>query len=284
MDKENGANSTALGMLKKIKRILPYLFTGIFCGVLLLFMHFYWSCYMNKKITTSVKEVLETELNTLRDTATISQIVDPIVKERSVEILKNEIETKITPLISSVEDDATKASELLEDSEENKRKFAQILEVIELELQAMNGYRKSFELLKNIAKNPNHYYRNTAFRIATNVFEKYNTRTYFREWYKENIANERIIQLLGSKNNRERKIAVYSIAERKMYDQISVLISMVVTEGDLDVLAALTRVLNETLKTDVKVLQDDAEALFLKEWEDKKEQIFKAQEQRSTDK
>ncbi len=224
-------------------------------------------------------------------TERIDKIADKLIGEK--------IDEKVNPLIRSVETQvrdvnsrlvaieerqnqmiaaSEKKLRVLEEDTEKSLKATQIRsEFLLTVLRAQNGDKESWLKLIQIAEKDQEtelgvFAVDAAKRIHTDFFKKEGQRS---EYYSPIVSDSEVVENLSHKWLKKRKMAVYTIKERAMYDKIPDLISMIHRENNLDVLGEIYRVLNDLLGTDIKFSEDpDKDALrFEKAWKAKKKQL-----------
>ena len=218
---------------------------------------------LQNRLMDKAKKDFETKIRTLYNETNVAKIVNILIKENAENLIREKTKAEIDPII--------------EDIKKNQQEYAEITKLNELAINAESGDRQAFEKLERIAFSPNQKYSGFAYRVSLKVYEKYNSGMFYKEWYKPTIPNVEVIKLLSDEDIRKRKLAVYTVGQRKMYDQVPTLISMIRTEVNLDVLATITRVLNELVGTEIKVLQPNSADNFMNIWQEKREKLLKNQ-------
>ncbi len=233
--------------------------------------------------------------------------IQKLVEEKASERIDNvadkligeKINEKVTPLISEVENKiedmqsrlvATeeKVNQIIttsdkrlkvleEDTEKNLKATKVQSEFLLTVLRAQSGDKESWLYLAQIADNQKGTELGKFAAVASQrIYDDYfKTTIVNRNYYKPNISNNEVVEKLKGDLPSERKTAVYTIEKRSMYDQIPILIAMMPREENLDVLSEIYRVLNELLKTNIKMttnINKDA-SRFENEWEAKKKQL-----------
>ena len=216
---------------------------------------------LQNRLMDKAKKDFETKVRTLYNEVNVAKVVNRLIEENVENLIEEKVKAEISPII--------------EDLKKNQQGYTEIIELNKLAIYAESGDRQAFKKLKRIGDSPNQKYSRFAYRVALKVYEKYNSGMFYKEWFKPTMPNVEAIKLLSDEDISKRKIAVYTVGRRKMYDQVPALISMIRTEVNLDVLAAITRVLNELLGTKIKVLHPDAADNLMNVWQEKREKLLK---------
>lgn len=229
---------------------------------------------LQDKLMVKATEDFEEKINTLYSKKNVGKIVDELVKENTENLIKEKVKEEIDPVIANLKKDQEEYSNTLSKFRQEQQKYAAITLVSELSIKAEHGDRWAFMELCKIADLTNTTYSSFASQVAKKVYLNYFGKEYISEHYKPEISNSEVIRRLKDDHNHRRKLAVRTVSERKMYDQVPVLISMVRSEADLYVLGELQRVLNRMLDMKIKVLEEDAAGNFMRAWEEKKDQLL----------
>ena len=257
-----------------------------------------------------IEKRVEARIEEQFDQENIRELVENKAIERidkvADKLIGKKIDEKITPLTRDVDNQVRdlhsrlitvdeKINQIMADTEKNLRTLEKEtkknLKAIQTEstflltvLRAQNGDKKSWLNLFQIAKEEQGTERG---EFATGAFRRiYDDffKTGFRKsmYYLPSISNSEVMANLKHKWPHKRKMAVYTITKRLMYDQVPVLIKMVPLEENLDVLSEIYKVLNELLGTDITLTieADKDTQRFMKAWEAKKKQLEETTEER----
>lgn len=248
-------------------------------GVILTF--FGWQTYtgmrnfqkeMMEKVTKEIKYETEIALEKTKkdiaerikqsyDETNIDVIVDDLIKEDAKALIASQLREEINPIIKKIEKD--------------QKRFSEIVTLHELAINAESGDRSAFEELEQIAFSPQHPDSLFAYRICYKVYKKYNTGLYTETWFPDTLPDAQVIEFLTSDAFTDRERAVFTIGNRRLYNQVTTFISMLKTEPNIEVVAALTWVLNEMLGVKLEVLEEDAVDKFSRIWNEKKNELLK---------
>ena len=267
---------------------------------------------MLKQKAEEMKSSLEKEVGMLRqevqrrverefDKEEIQQLVREEAMERidavADQFIEKEIDKKVTPVISGVEKEmgvldnalltiqerlkhivetTEKRVEGLEkETEETLNEMKTESEFLLTLLRAQHGEKESWVKLFQIAEKEQETERgrfagDTARRIYDKFFIMQDAR---RRHYGDGVSDSSVVKSLKHRWSHRRKMAVYTVKERSMHDQIPALISMIELEENLDVLGVIFRVLNELLGTDLHYADTNALRSFEEAWEVKKKEL-----------
>jgi len=238
-----------------------------------------------KKINTimadSEKKLKILEAETKRNLNAI-QKVDSLISD--VNNQTSSLQTRLVASekkINTIMADSEKKLKALEEETEKNLKAMQIESKFLLTvLHAQNGDKQSWLELGQIAEKEKGTERGEfavgAFRKIYDSFFKTGFRS--SSYYLPIVSDSEVVEHLKDKWTHKRKMAVYTIKKRTMYNQIPTLISMMPIEENLDVLAEINRVLNELLGTDIKITDDKSALRFEEAWENKKKQLEETKE------
>lgn len=229
---------------------------------------------LQERIIEKAESSLNGKINTIYDATNVKKMVDSVIKDDARNIIKNQSKNAIDPIINDFKKEyAQILSAFKKDYEKNK----EIIDMNELVIQAESGKKNAYDTLMAIGGDSQHKYSILAHHVARKIYDGYNKGFYSSSAFKPDISNENVINYLDNKKFTLRRLAVYSIGKRKMYNQIPVLLSMVNTEENIEVLAAIYRVLNKLLNAKVNVLHEVGIEVFNSQWEAQKDDLLKTQ-------
>lgn len=177
-------------------------------------------------VLTDVKQDIESRIKQSYDETNIDMIVDDLIKEDAEALIASQLREEINPIIKKIEKD--------------QKRFSEIVTLHELAINAESGDRSAFEELEQIAFSPQHPDSLFAYRICYKVYKKYNTGLHTETWFPDTLPDAQVIEFLTSDAFTDRERAVFTIGNRKLYNQVTTFISMLKTEPNIEVVAALT--------------------------------------------
>jgi len=240
-----------------------------------------WTTYQGIKrlqgdlITKATKD-LEEKVKTLYSKMNVEKVVDDLVKENAEDLIKDKVKLEVDPVVTEIKKDQEEYSKVLIEFKKQQERYAEITSLNELAVAAGNGDKEAFIKLNKLTVPLNSKYSSFAVQVVTKVYDTYFGKDSFTlKYYKAQISDKEVISHLNSKDFITRKLAVSTIKKRKMYDQVPKLIAMIKTEPTLDVLALISKVLNDLLNTNINILHDNARNDFTKAWAKKKAELSK---------
>lgn len=261
---------------KEIKRWL-----GLKIGIIIFILVFFGLTsfsgirrVQNQIINLATKDLTE-RINKVLEKENIIAITDSLIKENAENLIRERIDNEIKPYVIKIKEDQEEASKVVNELEKTVKEYSDIADLSELAIRAESGDRHAFEELKSITNSPNREHSDFAKRVISQIMAKYSSMMHEVTTFKPIVSDKDVTRCLNNGSTNIRKTAVYSIGQRKLYNQIPILISMIKTEEDLDVLATIFRTLNGLLSTNVEIFQQDAETIFLKAWNEKKRTLLK---------
>jgi len=256
------------------KTSLKLIVTMIFVSLVLYVIDIYYIKSLIKQSQQTIKE----QISQLYKEKNVAQMLDKFIEKKGDDLIEEKIKKQIAPLLDNIREDQKEYLNMLVEFREKKKEYEEMSLLNELITNAEIGDRESFEELKSIAYSPAHKFSRLAFKIVWEITRKYNKQNFQRKHYTDEMADDEILQYLSAKDILKREIAVYTVGKRKLYDQITLLVLMIPNETNLDVLAALYRVLNELLEMDVSIFHRDGADMFMKAWISKEEKLKEKQE------
>jgi len=223
------------------------------------------------KLEKRVEERIEEQF----DRENIRKTVEDKAKERIDAIADKLIGERIN---EKAADSEKRLGALEEETEKNLKAMQTRSEFLLTVLRAQNGDKESwFKLIQIAEKEQETELGRFASIAAARVYDDFFKIGLRRgTYYKPIVSNSEVVEKLKHDWPLQRKTAVYTIKERSMYDQIPVLISMILREDDLGVLSEIYSVLNKLLGTDIRITiaELDKDALKFEEaWKAKKKQL-----------
>lgn len=190
--------------------------------------------------------------------------IQKIIKTEADELTKKHIDKNVNPFLEKMEN-------IIDES-------SKVVEMNRLIIYAEAGDRNAYTKLKEIESKDKEEYK-LAKMILLKLYNKYNSGMYSRRTFEKiHVSNSELKNLIKDSNVYIRETVIYTIERRKLYEYIPILIEFIDTEENLDVYAAVIRVLNSMFKLkrgkEVKVFQEDAKAVFSKLWAKQKSSLM----------
>jgi hypothetical protein len=208
---------------------------------------------VRSRIVRWVEEDLTRKVESTYDDKNISIFVDGLIEEKASDVIRMQASQRINSIIEA--------------------EIRPIIVMHDLALKAGQGYRTAYLKLDSIARISDHEYaelsRDIVSEIHGIIVNYFPLHTYRRDV----VSDKGIIERLRDEHINVRQIAVCSVGEREMYDQIPYLIDMLETEQNLFVLAAITYVLNQFLDSRMSIFESDFQNKYEQLWRKKRYEL-----------
>ena len=209
--------------------------------------------HMKEDIMKTVEKDLSIRVNKIYEEKNISILVDDLIETKASNLIREQASERIDSIIES--------------------EIRPVIIIHDLALKAQQGYKTAYFKLDSIANIEGYEYAELARDIVSEIYG--NVINYVpRKLYTGKYSNEQIIQRLNEKHINVREMAVCSIGERKMYNQIPHLIAMLKTEKNLYVLAAIAYVLNQSFNSNISIFDSDSEKQFTRLWRNMQNELI----------